>query len=402
MRDFPIFKRKINGRPLVYLDNAATTQKPELVIKTISDYYRQHNANIHRGIHTLADEATQMYEQSREIIAEFINASSEKEVIFVRNATEAINLVARTWGETQLEKDDEVVLSVAEHHSNLVPWQILNQKIGLKLKFLGVDGQGQFSLEELKGLISPRTKLLSVAHVSNVLGVINPVEEMIKIAHQQGVKVLIDGSQAVPRLPVNMQKLHADFYVFTGHKMLGPTGIGVLWGKKEILEEMPPFMGGGDMIREVNLKGFSVNDLPNKFEAGTPNIAGVIGLAAAVDYLKEIGMKGIANHEIDLARYCLERLSDTGGITVYGPKVGSRIKTGVVSFNVEGIHAHDLAQVLDSVGVAIRSGHHCAQPLMNYLGIPACARASFYIYNAKEDIDALVLGINKARKVFLK
>lgn len=399
-KDFPIFKRKINNQPLVYLDNAATTQKPHQVIEALVDYYRNHNANIHRGIHTLSEEATVLYEGAREKVAKFIGAKSSKEIIFVRNSTEAINLVARTWGEANIDNGDEIILTIAEHHSNIVPWQILAGKKGVALKYLTVNDEGALSLEELKKILNPKVRLLAIGHVSNVLGVVNPVERIIEIAHKHNVRVLIDGSQSVPRLLVNVQELQADFYVFTGHKMLGPTGIGVLWGKKEILQEMPPFMGGGDMIREVSLESFTWNDLPHKFEAGTPNIAGAIGLGAAVDYLEKIGMSGVANHEIDLSEYCLWRLAEVGGILVYGPKTGGQSKTGVVSFNLEGVHAHDLAQVLDSVGVAVRSGHHCAQPLMKHLNVPASARASFYIYNTRRDIDALIAGINKAKDVF--
>lgn len=399
-KDFPIFQRKINGQTLTYLDSAATTQKPAAVLHALVDYYENHNANIHRGIHTLSEEATEMYEDARKKVATFIGASSPREVIFVRNSTEALNLIARAWGEKNLKGGDEVILSIAEHHSNIVPWQQLVEKTGVRLRYLGVDDEGRLDLEELQEMISADTKLLSVTHVSNVLGIINPLEKIVKIAKDAGVSVLVDSSQGVPRLPVNVSRLGTDFLVFTGHKMCGPTGIGVLWAKEEILQKMPPFMGGGDMIKEVTMKGFSENDLPYKFEAGTPNIAGAIGLGAAVDYLTRLGLKEIAEHEWRLTDYALGRLGEIEGLTIYGPRFGDKDKTGVISFNIEGVHAHDVAQVLDSEGIAIRSGHHCAMPLMRHLGINACARASFYIYNSKEDVDRLIEGIQKVKRIF--
>jgi cysteine desulfurase/selenocysteine lyase len=399
-KDFPIFNRVINGQPLVYLDSAATTQKPYQVIEALVDYYQNHNANIHRGIHTLAEEATALYEGAREKVRAFIGASSSKEIIFVRNSTEALNLVARTWGEVNLSAGDEILLTVTEHHSNLVPWQLLAQRKGLKLKFLELDNEGNLQLSDLTDLLTERTKFISMTHVSNVLGVINPVEKIVEEARRRGVKVLLDCSQSVPRLPVNVSQLGVDFLAFTGHKMLGPTGIGVLWARQEILEAMPPFLAGGDMIKEVTLEKAVWNDLPHKFEAGTPNIAGAIGLGAAVGYLSGLGMENVYRHEKELAELALLRLSTISGVEIYGPQHGGETKTGVIAFNLEGVHAHDLAQVLDSVGVAVRSGHHCAMPLMKRLGIPACVRASFYIYNTNEDIDRLIEGIKKAKKVF--
>jgi cysteine desulfurase/selenocysteine lyase len=399
-KDFPIFRRQIDGRKLVYLDNAATTQKPRAMIERLSDYYTRHNANIHRGIHTLSEEATAMYESARQKVATFIGAASPREIIFVRNSTEAINLVARAWGEANLKDGDEVILTIAEHHSNIVPWQQLARKVGIRLRYLKVDEEGRLDLNELRATLNAKTKLLAVSHVSNVLGIVNSLEKIVKIAHERGIKVLVDSSQGVPRLPINVSQLGVDFLVFTGHKMCGPTGIGVLWAREELLQKIPPFMGGGDMIKEVTTKGFSVNDLPHKFEAGTPNIAGAIGLGAAVDYLLGLGMDEIAEHEGRLTDYALGRLSEIKGLTIYGPQFGDVDKTGVISFNLNGVHAHDVAQVLDSKGIAIRSGHHCAMPLMQFLGINACARASFYIYNTKDDVDRLIEGIHKVKKVF--
>ncbi len=397
--DFPILKRKINGHPLVYFDNAATTQKPKEVIDSVVDYYSLHNANIHRGIHTLAEEATTLYEEARKKIKEFINAESEKEIIFVKNSTEAINLVAYSWGRSKLYEGDEVILSESEHHSNLIPWQILAREKKIVIKYVKTNKEGDLDLEQLKKFLNERTKLVAIVHISNVLGVINPVEEIVRLAKSVGAKVLIDGSQSAPRMPIDVRKLGCDFFAFTGHKMLGPTGIGVLWGKEKILEEMPPFFGGGDMIREVYLDHFIPNDLPYKFEAGTPNIAGAIGLGAAVDYLGKIGMENIFQHEKELVEYALDKLSNLEGLKIYGPKNSER-KTGILAFNLENVPAHDLAQILDGEGIAIRSGFHCAMPLHTSLHIPASARASFYIYNTKEEIDKLIQGIKKAKKVF--
>lgn len=397
--DFPILQRRINGHQLVYLDNAATTQKPQAVIDSLVDYYSLHNANIHRGLHTLAEEATTLYEEARLKIAKFIGAKSEQEIIFVRNSTEAINLVAYSWGRSFLQKGDEILLSEAEHHSNLVPWQILAKEKGAVLKFIKIDKDGYLDFNSFENLLSQKTKLVSVAHISNVLGVINDVERIAVLAHRFNAKVLVDGSQSAPRMPINVQKLGCDFFVLTGHKMLGPTGIGVLWAKKEILEEMPPFLGGGDMIREVYTDHFVANDLPQKFEAGTPNIADAIALGVAVDYLTKIGMDQIFQHEKMLTEYALSKLSSLSNLSVYGPKTTVK-KTGIIAFDVKGIPAHDLAQLLNEEGIAIRSGFHCAMPLHHLLKIPASARISFYLYNTKEEIDKLIEGIKKAKKIF--
>lgn len=393
-------KRKIRGRPLVYLDNAATTQKPRSVIDAIVDYYTNHNANIHRGIHTLAEEATVLYEEGRSKIAKFLKAKDKKEIIFVRNATEAINLVAYSFGRANLCGCDEVIVSESEHHSNLIPWQMVAKEKGAKLKFIRIDDEGYIDIDHFQSIITKKTKIVSIVHISNVLGIINPIQKISAITHSVGAKVLVDGSQSAPRMPIDVKALGCDFFVVTGHKMLGPTGIGVLWGKEEILEEMPPFLGGGDMIRDVYFDRFTTNGLPYKFEAGTPNIAGAVGLGAAVDYLDQIGMKNVFAHEKELTDYALSRLSSLIDLSIYGPK-NAKEKLGVVAFNLKGVHAHDLAQVLDQEGIAVRSGYHCAMPLhREKLKIPASVRASFYIYNDKEDIEKLVEGIEKARKIF--
>lgn len=398
-KDFPILNRKINGKPLVYLDNAATTQKPRQVIDALVDYYENHNANIHRGIHTLAEEATSMYENAREKIAKFIGADSSKEIIFVRNSTEAINLVAYSWGRTFLKSGDEIVLSESEHHSNLVPWQLLAKEKGVKLLFIPLNKEGYLDLSYFKKMLSSKVKLVSLIHISNVLGAINPVSEIGRLAHDVGAKFLIDGAQSVPRMPINVKDLNCDFLVASGHKMLGPTGIGFLYGKEELLEKMPPFLGGGDMIREVYLDYSVWNEIPFKFEAGTPNIADAIGLGVAVDYLENIGMDNIFAHEKELTRYTLEKLSEISGITIYGPKTTDS-KTGVVSFTLKGVHPHDVAQILDQEGIAIRSGFHCAMPLHQKFKLHSTCRASFYIYNTIEEIDKLVQGIGKVKKTF--
>lgn len=397
--DFPILKRLINGKPLVYLDNAATTQKPQQVIDSIVDYYSFHNANIHRGIHTLAEEATEMYEKSREKTAEFIGAENSKEIIFVRNSTEAINLVAQSWGRTYLKSGDEIVLSESEHHSNLVPWQMLAKEKGVKLIFLSLNEEGLLDVDYFRKILTKKVKLVSLVHVSNVLGTINPIPEIGKLTREVGAKFLVDGSQSVPRMPIKVKDLNCDFLAFTGHKMLGPTGIGVLWGKEEILQKMPPFLGGGDMIREVYLDHSSWNELPWKFEAGTPNIAGAIGFGEALDYLEKIGMENIFEYEKELTEYALSNLGNLGYLNIYGPKTVKH-KTGVISFNIKGVHPHDVAQVLDQEAIAVRSGFHCAMPLHKKLALSASTRASFYIYNTKEEIDKLVEGLEKAIKTF--
>jgi cysteine desulfurase/selenocysteine lyase len=413
--DFPILERQVHGKPLVYLDNAATSQKPEAVIQAMDDYYRRYNANIHRGVHTLAEEATAAYEGARRKVARFINAASPREVIFVRNTTEAINLATLTWGRANLGPGDVIVLSVMEHHSNLVPWQLLAQATGARLEFIDLDDQGRLildheparaprqSLEEILERHGRRVKMVAVSGMSNVLGTINPVARIAARAHRTGARVLIDAAQSVPHLPVDVQALDVDFMAFSGHKMLGPTGIGVLWARKEILQAMPPFLGGGDMIKSVHLRESEWNEIPHKFEAGTPNMAHAIGLGAAVDYLEGLGMDNVLAHEQAMAAYALERLAEVPELTIYGPPAGDR--GGVVTFNLlrDGellIHPHDLASILDREGVAIRAGHHCAQPLMEYYGVPATARASFYVYNAEQEVDWLVEALLKARQVF--
>ncbi len=398
-KDFPILKRIINGKPLVYLDNAATTQKPQVVIDSLVNYYTNHNANIHRGIHTLAEEATAMHEEVRGKIAKFIGASSSKEIVFVRNATEAINLVAYSWGRSFLKKGDAIILSEGEHHSNIVPWQILASEKNIKLYFIPVRDDGQLDLDYFKKVLTPKVKLVSLVHISNVLGTINPVEEIAELAHEVGALFLVDAAQSVPRIPVNVQKLDCDFLAVSGHKMCGPTGIGFLHAKEEILSNMPPFLGGGDMIREVYLDHSKWNELPFKFEAGTPNIADAIALGTAVDYLEKIGMENIFQHEKRLTENALNRLSKLSYLSIYGPKTTEN-KTGVISFSVKGIHPHDVAQLLDQEGIAIRSGFHCAMPLHQKLQMPSTCRASFYIYNTTEDIDRLVEGLDKAVKIF--
>ncbi len=412
-KDFPILSRKIYGHDLVYFDNAATSQKPNQVIDAISDYYQNHNANVHRGVHKLSEEATEMYEGVRKKVADFINGGDKRQIIFTRNATESINLVAYSWGRANIKKGDEILLTEMEHHSNLVPWQILAQETGAKLKFIPIDEHGELRIKnnELKTYLTPKTRLVALTHVSNVLGTINPVKEIISDIRdlKSDICILVDGAQAVPHIPVSVQTLGCDFYVFTGHKMLGPTGIGVLWAKKELQEAMPPFLGGGDMILEVELEKSSYNYIPWKFEAGTPNVAGAVGLGAACDYLSKIGMKSVREHEQDLTKYALDQLRSTPGVDIYGPEKLER-RSGVISFNIVNnppagggkvvVHPHDLASILDLEGIAIRSGHHCAQPLMKILKIPAAARVSFHIYNTKEEIDKLVPAIEKVKKTF--
>ena len=400
-KDFPILARKVNGHLLAYLDNAATSQKPRQVLEAMDDYYKKHNANVHRGIHTLSVEATEAYEAARSKVAKFVGVKDPAEIVFVRNATEAINLVAYSWGRNNIGKGDEIVLSVAEHHSNFVIWQQLAIENGAILKIVPVDDEGQIDLVAFKKALTKKTKLVTLFHVSNVLGTINDVSHLSQVALRFAPKarILIDGAQAVPHMPVDIPKIGCDFYVFTGHKMLGPTGIGVLWAKREILSEMPPFLYGGEMISKVSFEKSSWNELPWKFEAGTPNIAGAIGLGAAVDYLSELGMENVRKHEIELTEYALKRLLGIRDIRLLGTKDPKK-RGGVVSFNVGNVHAHDVASILDSEGIAIRSGHHCAQPLMDFLGIESAARASFYIYDTKEEVDRLAEGIKKVKKIF--
>jgi len=405
-KDFPILGREVHGEPLVYFDNAATSQKPTQVIDVISDYYSRYNANVHRGVHKLSEEATAAFEGARKRIADFVNAGDSRQIVFTRNATEAINLVAYSWARKNIKKDDEILLTQMEHHSNLVPWQILARGVGAKLKFIPINSRGELETNKLAELVTQKTKLVALTHVSNVLGTINPVKQIIEnIKHLNSrIKVLVDGAQAVPHMPVSIQNIKPDFYVFTGHKMLGPTGIGVLYAKKEILEEMEPFLGGGEMILEVDWENSSWNYVPWKFEAGTPDVAGAIGLGAAVDYLNSLGVKNVREHEKELTAYALEQFSKIQGLVIYGPKEVEK-RGGVVSFNIVkngqvAIHPHDLASILDTEGIAVRSGHHCAQPLMTVLGIPAAARVSFYIYNTKDEINKLIPGIEKAKRIF--
>ncbi len=397
--DFPILKREVHpGVPLVYLDSAATSQKPASVIDAMDAYYRHSNANIHRGIHVLAEEATAMYEEARGKVAQFIHAHGEREVIFTRNTTESINLVAYTWARANLKPGDLVILTEMEHHSNLVPWQILAAERNIRLEFIPVTDAGLLDLEIYRQLLSQNPKLVSFMHVSNVLGTINPAKEIIRMAHDAGAVVLVDGAQSVPHFKVDVQDLDADFYAFSGHKMVGPTGIGVLYGKEAILNAMPPFLGGGDMIKKVELRSFSANSLPHKFEAGTSCIAEGIGLGAAVDYLSAIGMDRIAAYEHELTRYALDRLSEVNGLTVIGPSADHR--GGVAAFTLADIHPHDVSQLLDRDGIAVRAGHHCAMPLHQRFNLPATTRASFYLYNTREEIDRLVQSLEHVKKLF--
>ncbi len=397
--DFPILKQKIDP-PLVYLDSAASSQKPNRVIEALSEYYRSYNANIHRGIYRISEKATAMYEESRKKIARFINARRPRQIIFTRNTTESINIVAYSWGNANLSAGDEILVSVMEHHSNLVPWQLLAQRTGAKLKFIEVTDEGFLHLEDLNRLLTERTKLVAITHVSNVLGTVNPVQSITTAAHAVGAKVLIDAAQSVPHLPVDVQAINCDFLAFSGHKMCGPTGIGVLYGKLDLLEEMPPFLGGGSMIRTVQRERSTYADLPQKFEAGTPSIAQAIGLGAAVDYLNDIGLDAIHPHEQDLLEYAHQKLSEIEGITIYGPKPRNRV--GAITFNLDRIHAHDVAGILDQDGVAIRAGHHCTQPLMQRFGVIATARASFYLYNKLEEVDSLYDGLLNVQKILIR
>jgi cysteine desulfurase / selenocysteine lyase len=401
--DFPILKRSVSGgKPLVYLDNAATTQKPIAVINAIHDYYMNYNSNIHRAVHQLAEEATLEFEKTREKVAEFVNARSTEEIVFTRNATEAINLVAYSWGRTNIKKEDSIVITEIEHHSNIVPWQILSSEKGAKLEYVGTDDNGYLKLQEYVDYLdnrSKKVKLVSVSHMSNVLGTIVPVNEIIKMSHEKGIPVLVDGAQSVPHMPVDVQKMDCDFMAFSAHKMLGPTGVGILYVKKEILEKMPPFIGGGDMIKEVHKYKTRYNDLPYKFEGGTPNIADVIGFAAAIDYLNNIGMDKVREHEVEITGYALDNITGVKGVTLYGPR-STKDRGGVISFNIGDIHPHDLATIMNDHGVAIRSGHHCAQVLMERLDVPATSRASFYIYNTKEEVDIFVSALEEARRLF--
>jgi len=396
-RDFPILHQQVYGHPLVYLDNAATSQKPRAVIDAISHYYERGNANIHRGVHFLSEHATEEHEAARRTVQAFLNAPDKREIIFVRSATEGINLVAQTYGRKHVGAGDEVLITAMEHHSNIVPWQMLCEEKDAHLRVIPINDRGELQMEELPKLLGPRTKVLAVTHVSNALGTINPLRKIVEIAHSHGVPVVIDGAQAVPHLKVDVQELDCDFYVFSGHKVYGPTGIGVLYGKRALLEAMPPYQGGGDMIRSVTFEKTLYNDLPYKFEAGTPNIGGAIGLGAAIDYINHLGIDNIAAHEHDLLTYATESLSAIPDIRIIGTAAQ---KAAVVSFIIEGIHPHDIGTILDREGIAIRTGHHCAQPVMLRFRIPATARASFALYNTRAEVDALVEGIQKVKEVF--
>jgi cysteine desulfurase / selenocysteine lyase len=398
-KDFPILSRQVHGKPLVYLDSTASSQKPVAVIEAMSTYYETTHANVHRGVYEISEEATARMEKARVKIARFINARQSKQVIFTRNTTESINLVAYSWGNTNIAAGDLIVLTELEHHSNLIPWQLLARRTGARLEFVPITDEGLLRLDIYEQLLQQQPKLVAFTHMSNVLGTINPAQQMIAQAHAAGATVLLDAAQSVPHLPVDVQSLDVDFLCFSGHKMLGPTGIGILYGKRELLEAMPPFMGGGEMIRKVGLRESTWNDLPWKFEAGTPAIAEAIGLGAAVDYLTELGMENVQRHEQEITAHAMEQLQAVPELTIYGPEAARR--GGVVSFTLADIHAHDLASILDQeVGVAIRAGHHCAQPLLDRLGLAATARASFYVYTIPEDIDVLVQGLHKARQIF--
>ena len=396
-QDFPILKERVHGKPLVYLDNGATSQKPQVVIDALNRYYKSENSNIHRGVHYLSERATSSYEAAREKIRQFLNAERDHEIVFVRGTTEAINLVAQSYGRTFLKAGDEIVISAMEHHSNIVPWQILCGQIGARLRVVPINHDGEFVLDEYRRLLNDNTKLVSLTHVSNALGSIVPVKEAVRLAHERSVPVLLDGAQAVPHFKVDVQDIGCDFYAFSGHKLFGPTGVGVLYGKSELLEAMPPYQGGGDMISLVTFEKTHYNVLPYKFEAGTPNIAGGIGLGAAIDYLNGFNWEEVCAHENDLLAYATNALSEIESIRIIG---AAKDKASVLSFVSDHIHAHDVGTILDQEGVAIRAGHHCAMPVMQRFGVPATARASFALYNNREDVDALVRGIHRVFKVF--
>ena len=396
-KDFPILAQQVHGKPLIYLDNAATSQKPKCVIGALMRFYQMDNANIHRGVHQLSERSTQSYEAARSKVQRFLNAANTREIIFVRGATEGINLVAQTYGRTHVSAGDEIVISAMEHHSNIVPWQMLCEEKGAVLRVIPINDRGEVEFDQFEKLLNHRTRLVAVSHVSNALGSINPVREIVNTAHGWNVPVLIDGAQAVPHMKVDVRDLDCDFYVFSGHKVFGPTGIGVLCGREQLLEDMPPWQGGGDMIRSVTFEKTTYNELPYKFEAGTPDIAGVIGLGAAIDYLDQIGMDAVAVHELDLLEYGTRALENISGLRLIGT---AREKAGVLSFVIDGVHPHDAGTILDREGVAVRAGHHCAQPVMDRFGVSATTRASLAFYNTREDIDALVAGIQKVKEVF--
>ncbi len=393
---FPLLRRQVNGKPLVYFDNAATSQKPQVVIDAIMKYYHEENSNIHRGVHYLSTKATEAYEVARTKVQNFINAKSMQEVIYVRGTTEAINLIAATYGRVHVNEGDEVIISAMEHHSNIVPWQILCEEKKARLRVIPINDAGELLLDEYERLFSDRTKIVAITHISNALGTINPVKRIVEMAHRRNVPVLVDGAQAVPHMKVDMQELDCDFYAFSSHKMFGPTGVGVLYGKKDLLETMPPYQGGGDMIKSVTFEKTIYNDLPYRFEAGTPNIEGGIGLGAAIDYMNGMDLNAVGAYERELLDYATGKLLEIPGLRIIGT---AREKASVISFVLEGIHPHDIGTILDYEGVAIRTGHHCAQPVMKRFGIPATARASFAFYNTKEEVDVLVKAIHKVKEV---
>jgi cysteine desulfurase/selenocysteine lyase len=394
---FPLLRQRVNGKPLVYLDNAATSQKPQVVIDAIMRYYEEENSNIHRGVHTLSEQATQAYEGVRVKVKSFLNAAHEREIVFVRGTTEGINLVAQTYGRRNVGKGDEVLISAMEHHSNIVPWQMLCEEKGASLRVIPMTDEGELVLEEYEKLLTPRTKIVGLVHVSNALGTVNPVKRMTAMAHTRGIPVLLDGAQAVPHMKVDVRDLDCEFYAFSSHKAFGPTGIGVLYGKTELLEAMPPYQGGGDMIKSVTFEKTTYNVLPHKFEAGTPNIEGTIGMGAAIDYMNQIDMAGVAGFEHDLLEYATAALTGIPGIRIIGR---AKEKAAVLSFVMDGVHPHDIGTILDSEGIAVRTGHHCAQPVMQRFGVPATVRASFAFYNTKEEVDSLVAALQRVREVF--
>jgi cysteine desulfurase/selenocysteine lyase len=398
-RDFPILHQEVHGKPLAFLDSAASSQKPRQVLDALEDYYRRYNANVHRGVYKLSEEATFAFERARGKVARFIGAASHREVVFTRNTTEAINLVAQAWGGANLRPGDRILLTMMEHHSNIVPWQMIAQRTGAKLDYLNIDGEGRLALEELDSKLTPATKIVAVTHQSNVLGTLNPVAQIAARAHAVGALVLVDGAQSVPHMPVDVQALGIDFLAFSGHKMCAPTGIGVLWGRRALLEAMPPFLGGGSMIKIVELAESTYADVPARFEAGTPAIGEAVALGEACDYLSAIGMEAVYRHEQELTAYALERLREVDGLRLIGPPTAED-RGGAISFDLADVHPHDVAAILDGEGVAVRAGHHCTQPLHRHLDLPATTRASFYIYNLAEEIDRLAHGLVKARKLF--
>jgi cysteine desulfurase/selenocysteine lyase len=395
--DFPILAREVHGKPLVYLDNAATSQKPRAVLDAISNLYTANNANVHRGVHTLSVRATELYEGAREKTRAFVNAAEAAEIVFLRGTTEAINLVANSFGQTRIRAGDEILISALEHHSNIVPWQLLCQRTGAKLRVIPMDRTGDLRLDEYRQLLNEHTRIVAIAHVSNSLGTVNPVAEMIALAHEHDIPVLIDGAQAVPHFRVDVRALNADFYAFSGHKMFGPTGAGVLYARRALLESLPPYQGGGDMIASVTFEKTTYNVLPHRFEAGTPDIAAAVGLGAAIDYLDAIGSDAIEAYEHELVGYAVDALASVPGVALIGTP---QRRTGVVSFTIEGVHPHDAGMILDHEGIAIRAGHHCTQPVMDFFGVPATNRASFAFYNTRDDVDRLVAGIEKVKEVF--